>query len=303
MLHHDRDVKTFYLVQDKTNLNTLCSLCEAGKPKEVLAQIRKCEFDSTTLKKKYFVYEASPIPIHPTRHPFGTACWKNNFPIVRLLLELGADPDADCCSTTYPKTPRQAFADAPQLLELFEGGKSWWKVEYPDGKRLELQSTLEQSLKDGEASEAAWLMTHGVRISSPNVLASEAFGKQPLPFKELVCCMGIPDNHLHDFHFWLEKNGCDTEIINILNDLLQNKDDEGREIMDKLLLSLDLIGMDKSVGLVNSPLPISVQVSLLKHFISAYDSSEQKPLIEKCIAALFNEMLCRCMEVYFLPDE
>ena len=129
-----RNLITLY-GEARMNVDNLCTLCKAGKPREVLAKIRTVMLDCTTLTKKLFVHEASPIPVHPTRHPFQTACLVRNYPIVRLLLELGADPDADCCATISHTTPRQMYANDPQLQELFEGGKLWWKVKYPEEKK------------------------------------------------------------------------------------------------------------------------------------------------------------------------
>ncbi|GEM_PF-5931945 len=109
--------------QERVELEELCRLCVSGTPQEVLEQVKKCGLTAEDLKKKYWVYDASPIPVHPACHPFLTACLHGNYPVVRLLMELGADPDADCCATTFAQTPRQAYADNAELQRIFDEKK------------------------------------------------------------------------------------------------------------------------------------------------------------------------------------
>ncbi len=283
--------------QAKQELEVLCNLCEAESPKEVLAQLRKCDIDSTVLKTKFFVREASPIPFHPTRHPFQTACRNSNLPVIRLLLEIGADPDADCCANYTHQTPREAFVDNALVQELFEGGKCWWKVEYSEAKKQELQGELEQNILDGEPSEAIWLMTHGVRLSAPNVLANVMFRQQSSAFKELICRMGIPVDRLPEFHSWLKDHCTDMEIQDIMDTLIQAKDDKEGDVAEKLLLSIGLIGMDKLDEVAGRTFSLPVQIRMLQYFIDSYDGSEHQSFMEKTIASLFKEILYRCMEV------
>ena len=288
--------KTFY-GQEHEELIALCTLCDEGKPKDVLAQIRKSGFDSTLLNKRFFVHEASPIPVHPTRHPFSAACLKKNYPVVRLMIEIGVNPDALCLGGYDSKSPREVFADDPQLQELFDGGKCWWKAEYADAKKQELRGELERNILKGEASEAVWLMMHGVRLASPSVLSDCGFGKLPLAFQEVVCRMGIPENRLLEFHSYLKKNCADAEVVDILETLLETKGDEGREPVEKLLLSMELLREDRLGGFVSGSLSTPVKTSMLRHFINAYDASEHRGFIEKTMDALFMEILCSCMEV------
>lgn len=292
-LHYTKTFKG----QTKQELEVLCNLCEAERPKEVLAQLRKCDIDSTVLKKKFFVHEASPIPFHPTRHPFQTACRNSNLPVVRLLLEIGADPDADCCANYKHLTPRQACFDNVLVQELFEGGKCWWKVEYSKAKKQDLQGELEQNILDGEPSEAIWLMTHGVRLPAPDVLTNAVFRQQTSAFKELICRMGIPVDRLPEFHSWLKQNCPDTKIQDIMDTLIQAKDDKEWDVAEKLLLSVGLIGTEKLDELADRTFSLPVQIRMLQYFINNYDGSEHQPFIEKTIASLFKEILYRCMEV------
>ena len=289
--------KTFY-GQEHEELRALCTLCgEEGKPKDALSQMKKSGFDSTLLNKRFFVYEAGPILVHPTMHPFSTACNTKNYPIVRLMIEIGVDPDALFLGGYDHMSPREVFADNPQLQELFEGGKCWWKAEYADAKKQELQGELERNILKGEASEAVWLMMHGVRLASPSVIADGDFGKLPLAFQEVVCRMGIPENRLQVFHSYLKKNCADEEVVDILETLLETKGDEGREPVEKLLLSMELLREDRLDEFVNSSFTTPVKTSMLRHFINAYDASEHKEFIEKTMNTLFMEILCSCMEV------
>lgn len=283
--------------QERENNDDICALCEAGCPRDVLVRIKSSGFNCEILKKKVFVRDASPIPVHPWRQPFQTACGHCNYPVVRLLLELGADPDADCCAWTLHMTPRLACAENQQLQELFDGGRLWWKVEYPEEKKQALQGNLEHSILTGEANEAVWLMTHGVHLHSPVILTSETFGKQPRTFKELVCGMGVPNGRLQEFHAWLKQNCTDANLLDILDTLSKTHGDEGREAVEKLLLSIDLLGADRLGALIDPTLPLHVQISMLRCFINAYDTSEHKPFVEKAIAELFKGMLCACMEI------
>ena len=282
---------------ERENNDDICSLCEGGYPREVLARIKASGFDCEILKKKVLVRDASPIPIHPWRQPFQTACYHRNYPIVRMLLELGADPDVNICGWSINMTPRQNYANNQQLQKLFEGGKLWWKVEYPEEKKQALQSKLEHYIVAGEASEAVWLMMHGVRLLSPVILTNEAFGKQPRAFKELVCCMGVSNGRLQAFHAWLKQNASNADALDIMDALSRTNGDEGRELVEKLLLSIDLIGADRLDSLIDRAHPIPVRISMLQCFISAYDGSEHQPFVEKAIAALFKEILYSCMEV------
>ena len=282
---------------ERENNENICALCKAGRPLEVLARIKSSGFDCEILKKRVFIREASPIPVHPWRQPFQSACSNRNYPVVRLLLELGADPDAECCACTILKTPRKQYAKNQQLQALFDGGKLWWKVEYPEEKKRTLQGELEHCILVGEASEAVWLMTHGVRLNSPAILTSEAFGKQLCTFKELVCGMGIPNDRRQEFHAWLKRNASDTDVLDIMSVVDRTGDYEGRELVGKLLLSIDLIGADRLDSLLDLTLPIPVQIGMLRCFISAYDTSEHKHFVEKAIAALFRGMLYACMEI------
>lgn len=287
---------TLYGLERENNEN-ICTLCEVGHPRAVLARIKSSGFDCEILKKMVFIREASPIPVRPRRQPFQSACSNRNYPVVRLLLELGADPDAECCAGTILKTPRKQYANNQRLQALFDGGKLWWKVEYPEEKKRTLQGALEHCVLGGEASEAVWLMTHGVRLNSPAILTSEAFGKQPRTFKELVCGMGIPNDRRQEFHAWLKRNASDTDVPDIMNVVDRTGGYEGRELVGKLLLSIDLIGADRLDSLIGLTLPIPVQIGMLRCFISAYDTSEHKHFVEKAIAALFRGMLCACMEI------
>ena len=294
-----QDTKIFYGLKE---LELLHHLCTAGKPKDVLAQIRKCGEDNTILKKKFFVQEGgNSTPVASWSHPFPAACDYRNYPVVRLLLEIGADPDADMhepCSSHVLESPRSRYGDDPQLNELFKGGRCWWKVEYADAKKQELQDELKRDILKGEASEAVWLMMHGVRLDSPSVLADGGFGKLPRSFQEVVCRMGIPENRLQDFHSWLEKNCADEAVVDILETLLETKGDEGRESVETLLFSMELLGEDRLDELANSffsSFDIPVKTSMLRHLINAYDASEHRQFIERTMAALFMEILCSCM--------
>lgn len=287
---------TLYGLERENNEN-ICTLCEVGHPRAVLARIKSSGFDCEILKKMVFIREASPMSVRPRRQPFQSACSNRNYPVVRLLLELGADPDAECCAGTILKTPRKQYANNQRLQALFDGGKLWWKVEYPEEKKRTLQGALEHCVLGGEASEAVWLMTHGVRLNSPAILTSEAFGKQPRTFKELVCGMGIPNDRRQEFHAWLKRNASDTDVLDIMNVVARTGGYEGRELVGKLLLSIDLIGADRLDSLIGLTLPIPVQIGMLRCFISAYDTSEHKHFVEKAIAALFRGMLCACMEI------
>lgn len=287
---------TLYGLERENNEN-ICTLCEVGHPRAVLARIKSSGFDCEILKKMVFIREASPMSVRPRRQPFQSACSNRNYPVVRLLLELGADPDAECCAGTILKTPRKQYANNQRLQALFDGGKLWWKVEYPEEKKRTLQGALEHCVLGGEASEAVWLMTHGVRLNSPAILTSKAFGKQPRTFKELVCGMGIPNDRRQEFHAWLKRNASDADVPDIMNVVDRTGGYEGRELVGKLLLSIDLIGADRLDSLIGLTLPIPVQIGMLRCFISAYDTSEHKHFVEKAIAALFRGMLCACMEI------
>lgn len=287
---------TLYGLERENNEN-ICTLCEVGHPRAVLARIKSSGFDCEILKKMVFIREASPMSVRPRRQPFQSACSNRNYPVVRLLLELGADPDAECYAGTILKTPRKQYANNQRLQALFDGGKLWWKVEYPEEKKRTLQGALEHCVLGGEASEAVWLMTHGVRLNSPAILTSEAFGKQPRTFKELVCGMGIPNDRRQEFHAWLKRNASDADVPDIMNVVDRTGGYEGRELVGKLLLSIDLIGADRLDSLIGLTLPIPVQIGMLRCFISAYDTSEHKHFVEKAIAALFRGMLCACMEI------
>ena len=287
---------TLYGSKRKDN-ETLCNRCEAGSPRDVLALIKESGFDCAILKKKFWVKEASPVPFHPTRQPFATACMKHNFPIVRLLLELGADPDADCCADTGHMTPRKKYGGNPQLQELFEGGKLWWKAEYPEEKKRMLQGALEHSILSGEASEALWLMMHGVRLASPTILASETFGNQSWAFQECVCDMGIPDDRLQEFRAWLKQNNANVSLLDFMDTLTRSNDDVGQEFTEKMLLSIDLLGADNVDTLIDHAFPLSVQIRILRCFINAYDASGHREFMENAIAALIREILYACMEV------
>jgi len=264
----------------------LIELCENNStPREVLEQIKASCFDNTLLKSPFLVRENSPIPVHPMAHPFALACLKRNYPVVRLFLELGMEVD------------EKTHSNDPRLLELFEGGKCWWKIEYPEAKKQELQSELEHHVLKGNASEAAWLMTHGVRLASPGVLADESVRKHSRPFKELVCRMGIPGNRLNKFHDWLKGNSPDADLQDILEAMLRGRHDEHQETAEKLLLSMNLLNEDKLEILADRTFPIPANIDLLKGLIEAYDSVVYHSFIEKSIAGLFREILCACWEI------
>ncbi len=275
-------------------MEKLIELCENSTPLEVLKQIKASCFDNTLLKSPFLICENSPIPVHPMRHPFTAACQKHNYPVVRLLLELGMDVDVPWHYHEH-KTLRQERSDNSMLMELFEGGKCWWKIEYSEAKKQELRSKLEHHVLNGNASEAVWLMVRGVRLASPDVLANVSVGKQPMAFKELVCRMGIPDDQLNEFHDWLKANCADAVLLEILNTRLVTRGDEGRDIVEKLLLSIDLLGADKLEEVSGDAFPHPVKISMVRFFIKAYKTNEHMEFIERTIAALFREILCKCM--------
>ena len=282
------------IIQNLDEYKLLYNLCVKGKTKDLLALIKKFGYDSTFARKTFSVpQDRRLVPIATWGLPFLAACGKNNYPIVRLLLLIGADPDSRYGDYL---TVRNKYHDS-QLQELFDGGRCWWKVEYADAKKQELQNELECDIMKGEASEAIWLMKHGVRLASPSVLEDVDFGKLPRAFQEVVCRMGIPENCLQDFHSFLKKDCSGAEVVDILDTLLESKGDEGRDAAEKLLLSMDLLGEDILDELVNSSFPIPVNISMIQHFINAYDASEHKQFIEKIIAQLFMDLLYSCMEV------
>ena len=140
-------------------------------------------------------------------------------------------------------------------------------------------------------------MTHGVRLVSPAILTNEAFEKLPRAFKELVCRMGISNDRLQEFHAWLSQNASDADVLDIMDALARTNGDEGRSHVEKLLLSIDLIGVDKADALIDRSIPLPDQISMLLEFICSYDGSEHQPFMEKAIAKLLKEILCACMEV------
>lgn len=277
-------------------LEKLIGLCESGTPREVLEQITASDFDNTLLKSPFLIKEYSPMPVHPMAHPFTVACHSKNYPVVRMLMELGMDVDVPW-NYSQNKTLRQQHKDDSMLLELFEGGKCWWKEEYPEAREQELQNELERHVLNGNASEAAWLMPHGVRLASPEILASKSVGKQPQAFKELVCRMGIPENRLAEFHSWLTKNAPESDAVDILDAMRHGRHDEGHHIAENLLLSINLLREDKLDLLADRTFPITARIGLLKGLIDAYDTSEHKEFIGESIAGLFREILCACWEV------
>ncbi len=291
---HEKEFEIFHVfLPIYKEVERLVSLCKAASPREVLSQMKICGFDSAVLKRPFLVRENSPIPVHPMGHPLMTACHYANLPVARLLLELGADPDMRY--NYHAETLREHYAANIQLQECFKGGKCWWKVEYPDAQKQELQGELERCILTGEASEAIWLMMHGVRLPSPAVLTREEFGKLPPPFKELVCRMGLPADRLDEFHDWLKANGNDAEVMDIMKNLMEDNGDKERGIVEKLLLSLDLLRPDKVDAMAAGAFSSPFRIGLLRHFINAYDTCEHQSFIEKSIAALFREILFACM--------
>lgn len=271
------------------DVEKLIELCRTGSPHEVLAQVEACGFDCKILNVPFLIREASPMPVHPMAAPFSTACFASNLPVVRLLLELGADPDAKW----HQATIRQKYAESPQVTELFEGGKCWWKVEYSDDKKQALLGELERSILAGEVSEAIWFMAHGVRLASPAILASKEFSNQSPTFKELVFRMGVPDNRLNEFHAWLKENSANADVLDVWDALLQSNGDEGQDHAEKLLLSVGLIDDNILDEVAARDFSLHTQVSMLWYFISNYDASKQQPFIEKTVATLFRNILCR----------
>lgn len=284
------------LMPEYTKMEALVKLCENGTAREVLTQIKTSDFDNTLLKRPFFIREASPMPVHPMTHPFTTACYFKNYSVVSLLLELGMDVNVEW-NYSNRETHRQHFAYDAKLTEMFEGGKCWWKIEYPEMKKQELQSELERHIQNGNASEAVWLTMHGVRLPSPNALAIESFKKLSPSFKELVCRMGISENHLTDFLSQLKANGLDADVQNVLNSMIHGGQDERNDIVERLLLSIDLLGEEKLDELVSRPFTFSARIVLLKGLIESYDFCEHKNFIERCIARLFREILCDCWKI------
>ena len=198
---------------------------------------------------------------------------------------------------TVHKTPRQTYANTQQLQELFEGGKLWWKVQYPEEKKRTLHGELEQNILAGKASEALWLMMHGVKLTTPNILATVGFGRQSKAFKELICGMGIPTSRRQEFHAQLMKNSADANVLDILYALLQTNGNEGRIFAENLLHSLVLLPEEKVNELTRDASTVSERIGILKHLINAYTASEHQSFIEKNIAMLLKEILSCCMPV------
>lgn len=85
--------------------------------------------------------------------------------------------------------------------------------------------------------------------------------------------------------------------MDILDAMLQGGEDEGHEISEKLLLSINLLPEDMLDSLADRTFSIPARIGLLKSLVGAYDASERKCFIEKSIAALFREILCACWEI------
>ena len=108
--------------------------------------------------------------------------------------------------------------------------------------------------------------------------------------------MGIPVKRLDEFHAWLKENSADADVLDIMGTLLQIKGEEGRETAEQLLLSAGLIEENKLEDVAVRGTSLPAQISMLRYF-SEYNPSEHQPFIEKTVAALFKEILCKCMEV------
>ncbi|MBO4512888.1 MAG: hypothetical protein J5746_08985 [Victivallales bacterium] len=272
--------------------------CNDGcSPREALSLLQECGIDHSMLNKCFLVREASPIPVHPIGHPFISSCLHDNLPVVRLLMELGQDPDA--LITYHPYHPgqyisaRQCYADKPALQDIFAGGKHWWKQEYPEARRLELQNALEKNILEGEASEAIWLMCHGVRLASPAILASKECSRLPEAFLECVCRMGIPTTRIAEFQSWIKKCNAVPAILDIMDTLLLTHNDEGKELAWKIINSCGLINEKTLEDLLASFTSISMRISLLQHCIRQCDIAALHPFIAKTITSLFWEILCK----------
>ncbi|MBQ7178898.1 MAG: hypothetical protein IJS08_15890, partial [Victivallales bacterium] len=278
----------------------LIQRCNDGcSPREALSLLLECDIDHSILNKCFLIREASPSPNHPGVHPFSASCTHDNLPVVRLLMELGQDPDALIVNHSRKNvTARKCYADKPALQDIFAGGKHWWKQEYPETRRQKLQNALAKNILEGEASEAIWLMCHGVRLASPDILASKECSRLPDAFLECVCRMGIPVTRIAEFQSWLKKSNAVSAIIDTMDTLLVTNNDEGKEFAEKIINSCGLIDEGTLKDLLSSFTSISMQISLLQHFIRQCDIATLHPFISKTIVILFWEILCKCMEPF-----
>lgn len=271
----------------------LLSLSKTGTAKEVLAQMNACQFDNKLIQSPFIIRENSPIPVHPMEHPFTSACSYQNYPVVRLLLELGLDVDEEWEFCSHHLL-RHRFANNATLMGLFEEGLNWWKVEYPESAKQELQEQLKHHILADEVSEAIWLMLHGVQLTAPDFLKNEEFKKLPRPFRELVCSLGIPENRLDEFHTWLKANDAESDTTEILDTIRHVKNDEEQNLAQKLIFSVNLLSDDNLDILANRTFSFSTQIILLKGLLKAYDASSQRPFVTKTIASLLRSILDTC---------
>ena len=284
------------LKPDYANMGKLIDLCGSGTPREVLEQINISCFDNTLLQCPFLIRENSPMPVHPMTHPFTVARMSRNYPVVRLLLELGVEPEL---LWTYRGHKEHSVDNS--LRQLLHAGASWWDIKYSKRRKPDQRRELAQYIKNGDASEAVWMMARGVRLASPDLLADEAVAKQPRPFKELVCCMGIPENRLNEYHDWLKEHSADAELLDILNVQLVTRGKEGRKIVENMLLSIDLLGEDRLEDVSEGAFPQPVKISMVRYFIKACKINTHVDFIKRKIADLFREILCECMGIALLP--
>ena len=238
--------------------------------------------------------------------PLAVAGKANNLAVIPILLANGASPEIRSVSAT--ESPAEEAIGAPVRMRTLCSGKTWWR-EY-----TERSDALAAGIKEGNHRGIIWNTLRGARLTSHKQLYDAKFLHLPVVMKEFVCQFGIDENQREPFLSQL-KNLPSTELDRIYSrrpktpdKLPQNEFSEMMmsmekailplpavedDSMTKLMLSTGLLDKKNMLGLLDSLFSLEQQFSILKHFLKAPLTPDNREMTEEIVDLLLCSILAK----------
>ena len=303
--------------RDSDNLIRLLRLSGEGTAADLRRHIQKCGYDKEFLNIRQWAIASFTRSDEGfcVELPLFYACDNENLDTTKLLVELGADPDANgiAPNTIDPFVgshaiyhipiyyiPRIRAIGSPFVMMLLGNKQVWWRKKElsmltGDNRHFLFDykdDGFHHTISDYSAQDLIYDVMQGRTFKQPDFISSDCFMTWlPHILQLFVCQFAIPDGESNAFHAWLRKHGVCQEVLDLFKPVvLDDKKDVG-VILDRLICSLPIFGKDAFFKLVKSLLSDGEIIFLIRHLREIYGKSKDKPRIETAMEILVGSML------------
>ena len=303
--------------RDSDNLIRLLRLSGEGTAAELLRHIKKCGYDKEFLNIRQWAIASFTRSNEGfcVELPLYYACDNENLDTTKLLVELGADPDANgiAPNTIDPFVashaiyhipiyyiPRIRAIGSPFVMALLGNKQIWWRKKELSMLTCDYQHVLfdckddsfSHTISDYSAQDLIYDVMQGRTIKHPDFMSNKCFMTWlPHILQLFVCQFAIPDGESDSFHAWLKKNGVCQEVLDLFKPVVLDGKKDIDVILDRLICSLPIYSKDAFFKLVRSLLSDGEIIFLIRHLREIYDKSNDKPRIETAMEILVGSML------------